>query len=231
MQFNPSHTRRCLLAVAFAASVSASQAATIFATLTSQDLITGVRQGTGPALGYQEDPGNLRAGVGGSSGNRASANTVIGFTLPTLNPGETINAATFSITVTSGSTGNAYNVALFGLATTNPNTGDTTDPIDFFSQSSTGAINATFTSNLAGAGSTPSTNVLTFINSFYTGGGTPSQSEVFFRLNQDEVLSLTTLDRVTFTINTAALSLNVIPEPSTALLGALGMLVLIRRKR
>lgn len=207
-------------------SVSAN-GATVLATLNSQDRIIGLREsGTAAALGYYPDTLPLNVGVSGGSGSRVNQNAVVGFTLPTLNPGESLSAATFAITVSDSNTNVTYTVGLFGLETVDPDSSGAT----FFSQSGTGAINATFTSTAAVAGSIPTSDVTTFLQSLYT-GNTPIQSEVFFRLNQTTGLGVSNTRRMTFTKDTATLTLTTVPEPGAALLGGLGMLILLRRRR
>jgi len=94
-----------------------AQAATVMATLSSQDRIVGARQSGGDALGYYVESA-LTAGVGGGTNTRNNNNAVIGFTLPTLAVGETISSANFKITVVGTNFSNAFNVALFGLSET-----------------------------------------------------------------------------------------------------------------
>jgi hypothetical protein len=204
-----------------------AQAATVMATLSSQDRIVGDRQSGGDALGYYAE-GALTTGVAGGNPNRVNTNSVIGFTLPTLNLGESVTAANFGIEIAGINVGGAFTVALFGLTETDPDASGVT----LFSQSGTGAINTAFTSTAAAAGSTPSSDVTTFIQSLYS-GNTPNQSEVFFRLNQTTTMAINGTRRLNFTKDTATLSLDsaVIPEPSTALLGGVGMLLMLRRRR
>ena len=130
-------------------------------------------------------------------------------------------------------------MSLFGLSTTNP---DSTGITLFFEgNTGSGLISANFNSVSGGVADTltPSTSVpalTSFIQSFYSGGLVPSQPEVFFRLNPSTDLNpggvYPALSRITYTNNTASLSLNVIPEPSSAaVLGLAGMLLLVRRRR
>lgn len=204
-------------------SVSAN-GATVLATLNSQDRIIGARQSGGDPLGYYPES-QLTVGVAGGDPKRVNTNTVIGFTLPTLNLGESLSAASFAITIASSS-GTNFTVGLFGLATENPDASEAT----LFSQSGDGAINASFTSSGASVGSSPFSDVTSFLQSLYT-GDTPIQTEVFFRLNQTSSLNISATRRVNFTKETATLTLTTIPEPSAALLGGLGTLIMLRRRR
>ncbi len=230
MNTKPHHTIATGIASFLFLSASVN-GATVLATLNSQDRIIGVRQSGGAALGYYPDTTPPQVGVSGGTGTRVNQNAVIGFTLPTLNSGESLSAASFAITVGAINTNTNYAVGLFGLETVNPDSSGT----DFFSQSGDGVsgvstlITSTFTSTTAAAGSIPSSDVTTFLQSFYI-GNVPIQSEVFFRLNQTTALGVTNTRRMTFTTDSATLTLTSIPEPGAALLGSLGMLILLRRR-
>lgn len=207
MKRKPHHTSAIGLSSLLLAAASA-HGSTVLATLSSQDKIIGQRQSNGDLLGYYVDSTPPQVGVSGGTNTRVNQNAVIGFTLPTLNPGESFSAANFAITVASVNTSLAYDVGLFGLLTANPDSSGTV----LFSQSATGVsgvsslISSTFTSTAAATSSIPSSDVSAFLQSFYV-GNVPIQSDVFFRLNQTTALGTASTRRMTFTANTAALSL------------------------
>lgn len=212
-------------------TVAASQAATIQATLNSQDSIVGERETTGSAaaIGYYAGSANGQAGVGGGTGNKENRNVIIGFILPVLT--EPILSVTFSIPIASStSSGGAVSVDLYGLTTVNPDgTG-----ITLFAEASSDGSHTFLVDAFASAGDTgtKTATVTAFIQSLYT-GNTPNQTEVFFRINPDRNLNVAQSPRrVTFTTSSAQLEIVTIPEPSHGLLSAAGIgLSLIRRSR
>lgn len=211
-------------------TMAVSRAATIQATLNSQDSIVGEREGgTAAALGYYADSANGQAGVGGGAGNRENRNLIIGFVLPVLS--EPILSATFSILIAnSSSSGGAVSVDLYGLNTINPDgTG-----ITLFAETGSDGSQTFLVDAFASAGDTgtKTATVTAFIQSLYT-GNTPNQTEVFFRINPDRALSTTQSPRrVTFTTSSAQLEIVTIPEPSLGLLSVAGIgIPLIRRSR
>lgn len=83
--------------LAFVPSTS-SHAATVLATLNSQDQIIGERMRFGPALGYHTGiTTNLFTGSIADFDFGSNRNVVVGFMLPTLSLGQSIDSATFSI--------------------------------------------------------------------------------------------------------------------------------------
>jgi hypothetical protein len=117
-----SRSIRCLAAALMFAG--GGHAAPVLVTPNSQDLIVG-RSDSGAPLsnGYYSDPSqSIGAGITGGTGTRYNRNTVIGFLLPTLSPGQTIDTASFRITISSNNdAGGAKPIALYGLSTANPN--------------------------------------------------------------------------------------------------------------
>jgi hypothetical protein len=155
---------------------------------------------------------------------------VLGFQLPTLLPGQSITAATFRITKT-GNTG-SMTVNLSGLATDAPTTAD-------FYQGATGnpgdtLIEEDFSLASATVGTQQTADALAFVLSRYLGLNPIGTGEAFFRLNSKTVLPTNAANRQNFNPAEGAnaqLELTIIPEPSAALLGGLGALILLRRRR
>ncbi len=83
------------------AGVGAADAAVFTANPTSYDQIVGERQPAGPALGYVVGANDGLVGVAGSSGGRFIGNLVVGFDLPTLDPGDVISSATLTYRIAS----------------------------------------------------------------------------------------------------------------------------------
>jgi autotransporter-associated beta strand protein len=133
INMKPKQTRAIGIAVLLLAAAS-TDGSTILATLSSQDRIIGGRQSGGDPLGYYPDS-QLTVGVAGGEPNRVNTNTVIGFILPTLNPGESLSAAAFAITA-GGSSGINFTVGLFGLTTEDPDDSGTA----LFSQTGDGDV-------------------------------------------------------------------------------------------
>ncbi|MBX3741469.1 MAG: hypothetical protein KF712_10790 [Akkermansiaceae bacterium] len=210
--------------------MAVSRAATIQATLNSQDSIVGEREGgTAAAVGYYADSANGQAGVGGGAGNRENRNLIIGFILPVLS--EPIVSATFSILIAnSSSSGGSVAVDLYGLSTINPDGTGTTLFAEIGADGSQIFLMDAFAS--PGDTGTKTATVTDFIQSLYT-GNTPNQTEVFFRINPDRGLSTSQGPRrVTFTTSSAQLEIVTVPEPSLGLLSVAGFgLLLVKRSR
>jgi hypothetical protein len=232
-------TRLFLAVAGFALATSASiQAATVFATLQSRDRILGPTAGANatPPFQYFTDviPNQNFVGSAGSlATSLGTSNFVVGFQLPTLLPGQSITVATFSITKRA-TTGTAPTVNLSGLAT------DAPDGTDFY-EGPTGnpgdtLIEASFSLPADPTGTLQTADALAFVLSRYSGLTPTGNGEAFFRLNAATEWNGTSIARQNFNLNSetpadAVLELTIIPEPSAALLGGLGTLLLLRRRR
>lgn len=82
---------RMISALAFALFLHGSILAQT-APLISVDRIIGERQAGGNALGFDQDTDANQVGTSGSAGSRVDANLILGFALPTLSPGETVES-------------------------------------------------------------------------------------------------------------------------------------------
>jgi len=203
---------------------------------------------------------NTTVGVTGGNPNRYGQDLVYRYTLPTLAVGQTIQSFTFSFTITqfrnhsnSDPAGNdtEFGLDVYLLGTADPTTTgsslflrDTTDPNA--SNALVGAMDplpddgsdanivldpvlvVTYTINSGPA--------LALLQSFYV-GHEPIQDEASFRFNLDTqyegAITSRSLNRyiIDSTDETSSFSITAIPEPTTALLGGLGMLALLRRRR
>jgi hypothetical protein len=187
---------------------------------------------------YQSDNDfAFRIGEGGST-NRAVSNNVLGFTLPNLPTGDSIDSVVLSFTVDSlDDNGELGDLVVTLLDTANP---DALGTALFTESSAPGGTNET-------VGSTDSTGVKAFtltgdaldlFESFYGGDETPDQSEVFFRLNNDTELTLGGgIDRYSLAPGTSggqivgSLTVTTIPEPGSLALIGIGGLLLVGRRR
>lgn len=200
-----------LLSLTFLAAHAKLVGAAVVCTLDSDDTIVGEAQsGAMPQEGYYPGMAHPTIGVMGSQGVRRNQNRVFGFLLPQL--GGAIQSATFTVRKTPTTT-EPIRIDLWGLVTTNPDTSGT----DLFLQSNTDPDHTKLFDNLI-TNNTPdyevaSSDVTAFIESLYS-GGTPSQSEVFLRLNQDAVLSLGGY-QTRMAVDQPTLTLTTIPEPTS----------------
>lgn len=245
------------LLVSATLSLSA-QAATIYtANRASLDAIVGERDVDSPALGYYDGAvgvTNTTVGMTGSNNARYGSDLVYRYTLPTLNPGETIESFSFIFNITAfrnhinDATG--FGLDLYLLDTADPTSSGTSlflrsatdpgsnalvgamDPLDNEGNSGTISgldIDVSYTINSGSA--------LALLQSFYGGDHIPDQTEASFRFNLDRAytggIRNQSLNRYTINndVNTSSFELTAVPEPSAALLGSLGLLALLRRRR
>jgi hypothetical protein len=202
----------------------------------------------GPTLGYSTSPSNLIGATGGGT-SRSHRIPVFGFLLPDIGAGQAVIGANFSFTATDmrdHSSVTNPNLDFYALNTVNPETTGT----DFFRQDNTPGANELFVGtfsvtrkNTTGAQesiASPNGDVsegltgpaLTYLQSLYNPDGTPTQSEIFFRLNIDSNQGVAQLDRYVINVTSPALAIEAIPEPSSILLGSLACMGgLLRRRR
>lgn len=182
--------------------------------------------------------------VGGTSANTSIATAIIPFQIPTLAPGQTFANVIFSLGQSSAS--NGQQVDLYGLGARGTAAvaaldyyrgttgGDTTDATllqaAFVGTGDIFAANAVTSSSLAG-----SLALTTFLNSQHALGA--AGQYVFLRLNVTDAFT-TTNTRISPTASEFAtatsrptLTYNVVPEPASAILGIVGILGFLRRRR
>lgn len=232
-------------------TVAFAQAATVYTATpaNSTDTIIGKRQSNAPGADYYPDDSNDIVGLTGSSASqtRSVRNVVLGYTLPTLTAGETIDGATFNFNVVG--VRNQPRLDVYLLDTANPDTtgtdfffegpddtnSDVTYVGDYFNSSSSGSqvsLDEDVSLSLTG-------DPLTLLQGFYGGDHIPDQTEVFFRFNLDQEVPIRSPSYYRYNVNVDAsassLDITVIPEPSTLALAGLGLFGLIgfgrRRKR
>lgn len=201
----------------------------------SDDTIVGKAYDTGAnPLGYRVNNPDDRVGTTGPSlSNRIDQQKVFGFTLPVLDL-PTISQATFRIENDFISPALPFNVDLYGLNTANPDGSGTSlfyegpdDPTQSYKVDDV----------IKGDNSTPlpiMADVTSFIQSLYT-GTSPNQTEAFFRLNPNTEVALIAspadAQNVVLRPGTAFLIINTVPEPGTAAISLVGVLLLSCRRR
>ena len=241
----------CIL---LASSAALPAAMTFPLSFNSSDSVVGEAQMSG-SRGYTVDSGGSLIGGAGGSGSRTQTNMLFGFLLPDIPSGENIVSATLTFRINTAreespplpsldtylldsadpSLDGFANVYLDAAA--DPNTdnvfiGRTTEAqLDSAGNGDVGNSDDVFNKDFS---YTFSAGAIAKLDSLYT-GTSPSGREVFFRFNMGANAASTDLNRYNLNTSTNApvftLNTDVIPEPSTALLGALGALALMRRRR
>lgn len=242
------------LLLGFLSSVT-THAAGVIATVSTQDAVaqdSNPRDGTGDTVG-DVSATTLRAGLAGTTGSTTAQSVILVFELPTLTAFQQINTTTGSENkltfrfdgYRSGSSSNLGSLDLYGLAF---RSSSTVLASDYFNGALDSAAGVSLIQNDIVAASNASsgtkqtdaaadTALGTFLAAQYSNGAVGGDF-VFFRLNFDG--PTTPNEANGFTISSAnngtsgnrpTLTVDVIPEPSTALLGALGVLALLRRRR
>ena len=247
-------------AAILAASISAPAygAGTLVANPTSIDKLVGEVQ-SNETTGYFADASSGRIGVAGSSLNntRTHENLIIGFTLPTLGTGQTIQSATLTFRVRGGRENDPQvdDIDVYLLSTADPSSAG----IGFFLESDTDLNSDNKLVGTLGEGTTEDldsgsdevftapdygftfdldASTLALLQTYYTGSN-PNQNEAFFRWNfdADQLLDETNRWNIDITADSSpgfdvpTLNITTIPEPSSFLLGVIGSLALLRRRK
>lgn len=257
----PHHTLPCIagLALLMALPDTTHAASVIDTTREAVHQVRGRTQDADahPLGFFTSDAGgaiNTTVGVNGGSPQRYDHNVIYRYALPTLAVGHTIESFTFNYQITAlrDHSNDSYELDVYLLDVDDP-TGTGTDL--FFHGASDPAhamvgshfidtesntdsviglsVNVSFTIS-----SGPS---LALLQSFYGGDHIPDQDWASFRFNLDQLfvnsasdpLGGVALNRyiINNDVETSGFTITTIPEPTTALLGGLGMLALLRRRR
>jgi hypothetical protein len=170
--------------------------------LVSTDSIVGEGQSSAPIPGYYPDDGSNNIGTSGSdpSNTRNDRNLVLGFSLPTLPAGQTIDSVNLLFEISGArdqtGAGNLPDLQVHLLDTTNPDASGTSlfyhgpgDPspglvlVDTTSVSISGTSQNSFTDDAEDRTFALMGAALALFQSFYGGDHVPDQAEAFFRFN------------------------------------------------
>lgn len=171
------------------------------AVISSIDKILGEQESGGAGVGYFADSASGLVGVTGAGGARTDSNLVLGFTLPTLSPGQTVDSVSFSFEITGArdqSQSGLPNLHVYLLDTDDPD-GSGTDFFYHGPQSGTAAVPFVGTTRTDVSGAVQvdyvddsedqililTGDALALFQSFYGGDHLPDQAEAFFRFNLD----------------------------------------------
>ena len=209
-----------------------AQANPTVAPLNSVDQIVGLRQDNGNALGYYP---NANSNLVGNTGNygaleRYGANLVLGYTLPTLPAGTTVDSADFKFEITENrDQGNSDpSVQVHLLDVVDPDSSGTAyfynGPAD--ANAATVLIDSTYievgmdttayADDLHDQTYVISGDALNRLKSYYGGDNVPERTEVFFRFSLDiAVLDTFYLDRYRIDLASDESSLEITSAVST----------------
>ena len=184
-----------------AALVSLSNLHAETAVLSSIDRILGEREAGGAEMGYYIDSASGLVGVTGAGGSRTDSNLVLGFTLPTLAVGQTVDSVLISFEVAAARNQSPTifpNLHVYLLETGNPD-GSGTESFYHGPESSTATVPFVGTTRTAVSGAVQvdydddsedqililTGDALALFQSFCGGDHLPDQAEAFFRFNLD----------------------------------------------
>ncbi|MEN1680434.1 MAG: PEP-CTERM sorting domain-containing protein [Planctomycetota bacterium] len=187
----------CAIALSVLSVTSPSANATLVsATRSSDNVLQGNFESGASNVFLANNPNARRTGTGGAAADTRTNQPVLGFNLPAITPGEFVVGADFSITLdTPGFNGPPTFDVVISLMGGTSFTG--ADFVEVPGPTGLGAGNA-FVGALS-PGDTSSGQTETFaltgaalsqLASLYDASGTPSQSEVFFRLSNSETIDI-----------------------------------------
>jgi uncharacterized repeat protein (TIGR02543 family) len=213
------------------ATTAVSSATTTVVPPSSADQIVGLRESSGPALGYNVDTTDERVGVSGSSGFRDVTNVVLGFALPTLPEGDSVRSAEFQFEITGARDQSDSNpsVQVHLLDVIDPSTSGVTyffngasDPSGdtvFVGSSyiAVGTSQVDFSDDQHDQIYTLPGDALARLNSYYGGDHIPDRTEVFFRFSLDIPRDTSELDRylIDLAANESSLTITSGPPDTT----------------
>lgn len=235
---------------ALVASAMSLQAAVVFGTETTDGVLQGNFEAGGAATWSSASTNRDRVGTGGGAGSSRVNQPVLGFSLPNIVAGESVSAVNFSFTMLNP----AISGSPLGFDMVVSLMDQTSDAgfsgADFIEGTSAvnnslgnGIVIGQFAEGDVSNGGEVSISLtgaaLSQFASLYGAAGTPSQSDVFFRLSTSVAIDITDSanDNDRFQLDDTggsvirSLEITTVPEPSTAILGALGALCLLRRRR
>ena len=231
----------------------ASQAAIVMADRSTDNVLQGNFEANANPPAFLTNNSNARrVGTGGSAGAQRVNQPVLGFTLPMLPAGESLTLATLAITYDNPAITGApipYEMVISLMTHTSLADFDGSDFTEDGATLGDGILIANVAAGDASNGATPTFDLtgpaLSHLAGLYDATGTPSQTEVYFRLSTSAGVDVTDAnndnDRFNFARNddgsgnlvTRSLTLTTaaVPEPSSVLLLGIGLSALGLRRR